>query len=378
VATVAVILCLLVVQSTATFNTEATMGKPSEQTPFEPFSRCNDLGDAGDLMWDGSRIVSRSGIHYVTLEVTKLVHGGGIPSEIGLKAPTSIDGVTFSSPNPESFANITITLGVLYINITFADGAHRNLSAIIFLPPIKDGAPQGCALLMTHGDQQAGFVVVFTPSSEPLDNPALRYEIGGKVFQCRLYLTVRANATSTTTRIIPPPTNPQTTNTTLEYDLMNRLTENGTTCTYEWGPMFVLYRTPDEFSFNFSSTNPIDVYVFDSDYYRGAVSCTLGPMLHSPYEPFKLTGTQDTFAMACLGCGIEGGKGSFSYVLFLNHDSTVIPHVTLEVAVKLHAATTTTAVSPPPSAVPFIGVPEILIAILLGLFIVARRRRSGP
>jgi hypothetical protein len=139
--------------------------------------------------------------------------------------------------------------------------------------------------------------------------------------------------------------------------------------------MFVLYRTPDEFSFNFSSTNPIDVYVFDSDYYRGAVSCTLGPMLHPPYEPFKLTGTQDTFATACLGCAMEGGKGSFSYVLFINHDSTLIPHVALEVAVKLHAATTTTTVSPLPSAVPFIGVPEIMIAILLGFFIVAIRRR---
>ena len=104
---VAVVLCLLVVQSAATFNTQATMAKPSEQASFEPFSRCNDSGDAGDLMWDGSRIVSRSGIHYATVEVTKLVYGGGIPSEIGLKAPVSVDGVTFSSPSPESFANIT-------------------------------------------------------------------------------------------------------------------------------------------------------------------------------------------------------------------------------------------------------------------------------
>ena len=353
------------------------MGKPSEQTSSEPFSRCNDLGDAGDLMWDGSRIVSRSGIHYVTIEVTKLVYGGGIPSEIGLKAPISIDGVTFSSPNPESFANITVTLGVLYINITFADRAHRNLSAIILLPPIKDGTPQGCALLVSHNDQQAGFVVMFTPSSEPLDNPALRYETGGKVFQCRIYLTVRANATSTTTRIIPPPTNPQTTNATLEYDLANRLTENGTTCTYEWGPLFAFYRTPDEFKFNFSSTSPIDVYVFDSDYYTSTVSCTYGPILHAPYEPFKLNGTQGPFGGMCLGCEREGGKGSFSYVLFINHDPSVIPHVTLQVAVKLYSTTTTTTVSPPPSAVPFIGVPEILIAVLLGFFIVARRRRSG-
>jgi len=174
------------------------MEKLSEQASFEPLSRCNDLGDADDLMWDGSRIVSQSGIHYATVEVTKLVYGGGVPSEIGLKAPVSIDGVTFSSPSSETFT-ATILLGVLFINITFADGTQRNLSAIVFLPPIKDGMPQGCGLLVTHEDQQAGFVVVFTPSSEPLDNPALRYETLGKLFQCRIYVLVRANSVSTTT-----------------------------------------------------------------------------------------------------------------------------------------------------------------------------------
>jgi hypothetical protein len=178
---------------------------------------------------------------------------------------------------------------------------------------------------------------------------------------------------STAASVIPPPTNPQTTNATLEYDLTNRLTVNGTTCTYEWGPMFVLYRTPDEFRFNFSSTSPIDVYVFDSEWYNGTISCTNGPILHAPYEPFKLNGTHGPFGTMCLGCEMEGGKGSFSYVLFLNHDPSATPHVTLEVTVKLHAATTT--VSPPPSAVPFIGVPEILIAILLGFFLLAKLRR---
>jgi hypothetical protein len=40
--------------------------------------------------------------------------------------------------------------------------------------------------------------------------------------------------------------------------------------------------------------------------------------------------------------------------------------------------TTTTTTSPPLSAVPFIGVPEILIAILLGFFVLAKlRRRRG-
>ena len=370
------ILLLLVVQSAAAFNTVATIGKPSELASFEPFSRCNDAGDADDLMWDGSRIVSRSGIHYAIVEVTKIVYGGGIPSEIGLKAPLSIDGVTFSSPSQESFT-ATILLGVLFINIIFADGTQRNLSAIVFLPPIKDGTPQECALLVMHEDQQAGFAVVFTPSSEPLDNPALRYETLGKLFQCRIYLIVRANAAATTTKVIPPPTNPQTTNATLEYDLRNQLTENGTTCTYEWGPMFTFYRTPDEFSFNFSSTSPIDVYVFPSDWYDGTVSCSLGPILRAPYTPDKLpTGREGQYGpVMCLGCEREGGAASYSYVLFINHGPTVTPHVTLEVAVKLYATTTTTTVSPPPSAIPFIGVPEILIAILLGFFLIVKLRR---
>ena len=368
-AVVAVVLLLLVVQSATTFDIAAL-----DETSFEPFTRCNDSGDAGDLMWDGSRIVSRSGIHYATVEVTKLVYGGGIPSEIGLKAPIIIGGVTFSSPSQESFT-ATILLGVLFINIIFADGAQRDLSAIVFLPPIKDGTPQGCALLVTHEDQQAGFAVVFTPSSEPLDNPALRYETLGKVFQCRIYLIVRANAAATTTTVIPPPTNPQTTNATLEYDLTNPLTENGTTCTYGWGPLLTLYRTGDSYEFNFSSTSPIDVYVFPFDLYNGTLSCTLGPYAsHTPDNAPAATGKQGQLGAVCMGCEPKWSD----YVLFINHDATVSPHVTLRVTVTLQATTTTTTVSPPSSSIPFIGVPEILVAIFLGLFLVAiKRQRKG-
>lgn len=178
VAVVAVVLCLLAAQSAAIFDTVAGIGKPSEQASLELFSRCNDLGDAGDLMWDGSRIVNQSGIRYATVEVTKLVYGGGVPSEIGLKAPISIDGVTFSTASSDlpSSQNMTILLGVLYVTVTFADGTRQKLSAILFPSAYNmDGSPRGCALLVTHEDQQAGFAFVFTPSTEPLDNPALGY-----------------------------------------------------------------------------------------------------------------------------------------------------------------------------------------------------------
>jgi len=179
------------------------------------------------------------------------------------------------------------------------------------------------------------------------------------------------DSVSTTTTVTPPPTSPQTTNATLGYDLTNGLTENGTTCTYEWGPTLRIDRTGDEFEFNFSSTSPIDIYVFRSDSYNGTLSCTLGPTLHAPYTPDKVTGMHGQFESGmCLGCT----PTSF-HVLFINHDPTIIPHVTLQVVITYHGTTTTTTVSPPPSAIPFIGVPEILLAILLGFFLIVKLRR---
>jgi hypothetical protein len=173
---------------------------PTKQTSFAglgtPLAKCNDLGDAvGDLRWDGSKIVNQSGIHYATVEVTQLVNGGGAPSEIVLKAPVSLDGVTFSTTNSDlpSAQNMTITLGVLYVTLTFADGTQQKLRAILFPSAYNtDGSPRGCALLATHENQQAGFAFVFTPSTEPLDNPALGYSGVAGVFQGRIYLIARA------------------------------------------------------------------------------------------------------------------------------------------------------------------------------------------
>jgi len=191
--------------------------------------------------------------------------------------------------------------------------------------------------------------------------------IGDSVNSVTITTTTLAGAT-----VGPPSTSPQTTNATLEYDLTNRLTENGTTCAYGWGPILTFYGTPDEFKLNFSSTSPIEAYVFESEYYNGTLSCTLGPILQAPYVPDKLTGRQGQFGSTCMGC-----TPSSFYVLFINQNATLTPHVTLQVAVKLHVTTTTTVVSPPPSAIPFIGVPEILLAMLLGLFVLAKKRGRG-
>ena len=185
---------------------------------------------------------------------------------------------------------------------------------------------------------------------------------------CVLGVTVadNVNSFSPATTLVPPPTNPQTSNATLGYDLANRLRENGNTCTYEWGPMLVSHGTGEPADFNYSSTSPIDTYVFSSDYYHGAISCTVGPVVHADENVAVYTGEHWEFIVAA--------PGSF-YVLFINHDPMVTPHVTLEIAVRLHPTATTTTVSPLSSIIPFVGVSVILLAIFLGFFVLVKLRR---
>jgi len=166
--------------------------------------------------------------------------------------------------------------------------------------------------------------------------------------------------------VVPPPTNPQTSNATLGYDLANGLREDSSACTYEWGPMLVVYQKGDLAIFNYSATSPIDTYVFSSDYYHGAISCTLGPVVHADENVAVYTGEHYEFIVAA--------PGSF-YVLFINHDPMVAPHVSLEIAVSLHPTATTTTVSLPLFV---IAVSVILLAVLVGLFVAARKKgRKG-
>jgi hypothetical protein len=127
--------------------------------------------------------------------------------------------------------------------------------------------------------------------------------------------------------------------------------------------MLVIYQKGDTSIFNYSSTSPIDTYVFSSDYYHGPIGCALGPIVHADENVAVYTGEHWQFIVAA--------PGSF-YVLFINHDPTVTPHVTLEIAVSLHPTTTTTTVSLPLFV---IAVSVILLAVLVGLFVVARKKK---
>ena len=173
-----------------------SIGKPSKQTSFEALDRCPSYaemsGVQGDLMWDGNKVVSRSGIHYATADITGLLYGVA-PGPIGLKTPVSLGGVTFSSPTREAFT-ATYFAGFLFMTLTFADGLQRNLTAVIFPPPFKGDTPYGCALLVAHHDQQAGVLVLFLPGIEPIEYPALGIGIGDKMFQGRIYANVRVDS----------------------------------------------------------------------------------------------------------------------------------------------------------------------------------------
>jgi hypothetical protein len=131
--------------------------------------------------------------------------------------------------------------------------------------------------------------------------------------------------------------------------------------------MLVIYQKGDTAILNYSATSPIDTYVFSSDYYHGAISCAIGPMIHADEKVAVYTGKHYLFIVAA--------PGSF-YVLFVNHDPIVTPHVTSEVAVRLHATTTTTTVNPPSSVIPFLGVAVIFLVAILIIFVVARKKKG--
>jgi hypothetical protein len=130
--------------------------------------------------------------------------------------------------------------------------------------------------------------------------------------------------------------------------------------------MLVVYQKGDTSILNYSATSPIDAYVFSSDSYEGKISCTLGPILRVRQGTAAYTGEHYLFIVAA--------PGSF-HVLFINHDPTVTPHVTLEVTVSLHPTTTTTTANLPSLVIP-VSVSVILLAVLVGLIVVAKKKRG--
>jgi hypothetical protein len=186
---------------------------------------------------------------------------------------------------------------------------------------------------------------------------------------CVLGVTAVDNvgSVSAAVTVVPPPTNPQTSNATLGYDLTNGLREDSSTCTYEWGPMLVVYQKGDTSILNYSATSPIDTYVFSSDSYHGAISCAIGPVVRADENVAVYTGEHYLFIVAA--------PGSF-YVLFVNRDPMMTPHVTLEIAVSLHPATTATTANLSSLVIP-VSVSVILLVVLLVIFVTVRRRRMG-
>jgi hypothetical protein len=187
---------------------------------------------------------------------------------------------------------------------------------------------------------------------------------------CVLGVTATDNfgSVSAAATVVPPPKNPQTSNATLGYDLANGLREDSSACTYEWGPMLVVYQQGDTSILNYSATRPIDTYVFSSNSYHGAISCAIGPVVHADEKVAVYTGEHYLFIVAA--------PGSF-YVLFVNRDPMVTPHVTSEIAVSLHPATTTTTANLSSFVIP-VSVSVILLVVLLGIFVTVRKRRMGP
>lgn len=163
-----------------------SIGTRQGQSLVKPLNVCT-TGVQSDILWEGDTAIGRSGTHYVTMDVTGLLYGIA-PGAILLKTPVSFAGLTFSSPKPEAFAAI-YSAGFFFVTVTFVDGSEHNLSEIMFPPQFS--IPGGCAELVTHNGQQAGFVVDFSASAEPLPYPDLGVQMGDSLYQATVNLIVR-------------------------------------------------------------------------------------------------------------------------------------------------------------------------------------------
>lgn len=160
-----------------------------EETPFKSFDRCTRYGQddsiaaPGEYVIEEDRVMSRSGRSYVAADITGLLEWAA-PGPVLLKAPFSLDGVTYSSPAAEAFT-ATYTAGFLFFTLTFADGARGDLS-VVLAPPLYNG--DGCVALVSSRGQEAGVLVLLSPTTE--QGPWV-FQMGDRLLRERVYVIVQ-------------------------------------------------------------------------------------------------------------------------------------------------------------------------------------------
>jgi len=161
-----------------------------EETPFESFDRCTRYGQddsiaaPGEYVIEENSVMSRSGKDYVAADITGLLKWAA-PGPVLLKTPFSLGGVTYRSPGAEVFT-ATYTAGFLFVTLTFADGAQRNLS-VILAPPLYKG--DGCVALASSRGQEAGVLVLLSPTTE--QGPWM-FQIGDRLLRESVYVIVQS------------------------------------------------------------------------------------------------------------------------------------------------------------------------------------------
>jgi hypothetical protein len=307
---VAVVLCLLVVQSAVASNTVATIGKLSEQASFEPFSRCNDSGDAGDLTTTAAQssctVIAES---YLTVHVfdepgqpiqNALVVINGtyicLDSRLNQSVRTDSNGdATFAlAPHPATY-NVTVILPESYKNRT------------IIVTSVGAPNPTFHATVRVGLHQLRASIIPLAETCRFVNETAMPTLLFH--FECTLGVDYNANDGS-------------------HPEVSILWTDSG------WGG-----------SFN-STTSRWIQYASP----QGIECLNVTVTISAP--------------------GYESGSDTFGMI------DLVIPNPSGGYVHNCPSGrSTTTTTSPPPSAVPFIGVPETLIAIILGFFLLAKLRR---
>jgi hypothetical protein len=109
----------------------------------------------------------------------------------------------------------------------------------------------------------------------------------------------------------------------------------------------------------------------------------LPPIMHDDLGFVAQQPASEVFGANITMDGPAPNNASYSRMIVMKLQQYGAPPATITTTVgttvtktSTELQTTVTTVSPAPSPIPFIGVPEVLIAILLGVFVAARRQRN--